>query len=187
MGYPWYEELSNSKDISQGDIINGCAIPIPNISLYNAILENTETVEDPIDIKISDLIVVSQACDIANDKINTLVLCSIWPLSRLIKDNSYYSSSKARESLRQGKEPSYHLVTEYKSGTISRDYSVVDFHNIYTLPKNFIIKTVENIPSRLRLLPPYREHLSQAFARYFMRVGLPQDILRNKIKEYKTE
>ncbi len=26
---------------------------------------------------------------------------------------------------------------------------------------------------RLRLLPPYREHLSQAFARFFMRVGLP--------------
>jgi hypothetical protein len=32
---------------------------------------------------------------------------------------------------------------------------------------------------RLRLLPPYREHLSQAFARYFMRVGLPQDIPRS--------
>ena len=29
---------------------------------------------------------------------------------------------------------------------------------------------------RLRLLPPYREHLGQAFARYFMRVGLPVDI-----------
>jgi hypothetical protein len=26
--------------------------------------------------------------------------------------------------------------------------------------------------SRFRLLPPYREHLSQAFARFFMRVGL---------------
>jgi hypothetical protein len=26
------------------------------------------------------------------------------------------------------------------------------------------------------LLPPYREHLSQAFARFFMRVGLPVDI-----------
>jgi hypothetical protein len=24
--------------------------------------------------------------------------------------------------------------------------------------------------------PPYREHLSQAFARFFMRVGLPQPV-----------
>ncbi len=29
---------------------------------------------------------------------------------------------------------------------------------------------------RPRLLPPYREHLAQAFARFFMRVGLPVDI-----------
>lgn len=29
---------------------------------------------------------------------------------------------------------------------------------------------------RLRLLPPYREHLSQAFARYFMQVGLPVNV-----------
>ncbi len=29
---------------------------------------------------------------------------------------------------------------------------------------------------RLRLLPPYREHLSQAFARFFMRVVLPVEV-----------
>ena len=29
---------------------------------------------------------------------------------------------------------------------------------------------------RLRLLAPYREYLSQAFARFFMRVGLPQPV-----------
>jgi hypothetical protein len=28
----------------------------------------------------------------------------------------------------------------------------------------------------IRLLPPYREHLAQAFARFFMRVALPVDI-----------
>jgi hypothetical protein len=29
---------------------------------------------------------------------------------------------------------------------------------------------------RLRLRPPYVEYLSQAFARHFMRVGLPQPV-----------
>jgi len=29
---------------------------------------------------------------------------------------------------------------------------------------------------RQRLLPPYREHLAPAFARFFMRVGLPIDV-----------
>jgi hypothetical protein len=32
--------------------------------------------------------------------------------------------------------------------------------------------TIERVGCELRLLPPYREHLSQAFARFFMRVGL---------------
>lgn len=40
-----------------------------------------------------------------------------------------------------------------------------------------IIKGIaERNGKRLRLCPPYREHLSQAFARYFMRVGLPINI-----------
>jgi len=34
----------------------------------------------------------------------------------------------------------------------------------------------KELNERIRLLPPYREHLSQSFARYFMKVGLPQDI-----------
>jgi len=36
-----------------------------------------------------------------------------------------------------------------------------------------LVKKREN---RLRLLPPDREHLAQAFARFFMRAGLPIDI-----------
>ncbi len=54
---------------------------------------------------------------------------------------------------------------------------VVDFHDIFTLPRAFLESLlIERQLPWLRLLPPYREHLSQAFARFFMRVGLPQPI-----------
>ena len=46
----------------------------------------------------------------------------------------------------------------------------------YSLPLTFVRSRAARTGERLRLLPPYREHLSQAFARYFIRVGLPQDI-----------
>ena len=36
--------------------------------------------------------------------------------------------------------------------------------------------------NRLRLCPPYREHLAQSFARFFMRVGLPIDIPEEKVR-----
>ncbi len=53
----------------------------------------------------------------------------------------------------------------------------MDFHDIFTLPREFLEGFLSRLSApRLRLLPPYREHLSQAFARFFMRVGLPQSL-----------
>ena len=50
-----------------------------------------------------------------------------------------------------------------------------NFQQVYSLPKEYIFGFVQSKSLRLRLLPPYREYLSQAFARFFMRVGLPMD------------
>ena len=55
------------------------------------------------------------------------------------------------------------------------DWSVVDFHRLFVLPKAIARRFADQSGSRLRLRSPYREHLAQAFARYFMRVGLPHD------------
>jgi len=52
---------------------------------------------------------------------------------------------------------------------------VVDFHRLFTLPKAFVSWFAASSGPRLRLRSPYREHLAQAFARYFMRVGLPNE------------
>ncbi|MCP3684964.1 MAG: hypothetical protein GY861_20065 [bacterium] len=57
------------------------------------------------------------------------------------------------------------------------DFLVVDFRSIYSMPFDFITTFAnETDKDRVRILPPYKEHLSQAFARFFMRVGLPVDI-----------
>ncbi len=55
------------------------------------------------------------------------------------------------------------------------DYIVVDFRNVYGIKVDSLTHVVSQLHNRL--LPPYREHLSQPFAGYFMRVGLPQDIV----------
>jgi hypothetical protein len=52
----------------------------------------------------------------------------------------------------------------------------VDFRRVFSLPLGFMRGLATAQGNRLRLLPPYREHLSQSFARFFMRVGLPEDI-----------
>ena len=63
------------------------------------------------------------------------------------------------------------------------DYYCVSFHHIFSVPKNYL-KALISDKERYRLLSPYKEHLAQSFARYFMRVGLPSNISAEDIKNY---
>jgi hypothetical protein len=69
------------------------------------------------------------------------------------------------------------MLNAERRAELSTEYRIVDFHAVYTVPRSFLESLLEQrMQPRLRLLPPYREHLSQAFARFFMRVGLPVPI-----------
>jgi len=182
MDYKWYDDVQAGSSIEQGDIIENCNIIIPNEQHYQAILENREN-EVPVDIIEINGIILSQSCDIQNDKIDSIIFCPIWSLRKFMEKGDSFSGSKAREDLRQGKFPEYHLLQKFKGEELPDDYYFVDFHHIYSIPKKFIEAIINDKPHK-RLLPPYREHLSQSFARYFMRVGLPVDIPKEEIKNY---
>jgi hypothetical protein len=65
-------------------------------------------------------------------------------------------------------------------GELVTEHRIVDFHSVHTVPRAFLDTLVaERAAQRLKLLPPYREHLSQSFARFFTRVGLPTPITRD--------
>jgi len=182
MEYKWYDDVPANSTIEQGDIVERCNILMPNEQHYLAILSGEET-KYPLDIKEINCIVLSQSCDIQNAKIDSVILCPIWSLKSFIEKGGYYSGSTARENLRQGKFHEYHLLQKFEGDELPEDFYFVDFHRIYSIPKAFIEAILKNKPHK-RLLPPYREHLSQSFARYFMRVGLPVDIPKDEIKNY---
>jgi len=70
----------------------------------------------------------------------------------------------------------FHVLNKCDLEGFRRDFRVVDFRRVHSLPLDFVRNMAIQSGDRIRLLPPYREHLSQAFARFFMRVGLPVDI-----------
>ena len=72
MEYPWYELVDKSNEITQGDILKACPVPILSG------ISNIESYSD-IDAKIDiiDGIVLTQACDIANNKVENIILCAI--------------------------------------------------------------------------------------------------------------
>ena len=181
--YPWYDDIRDDAEIEQGDIIVDCNAILAYEEHYNNIINNIEN-DIELDVITFNGIVLSQSCDIVNDKVTNVIVCPLVTLKDLCENEEYYKSSAAREGLRQGKEPAHHLLQKVSlSQDKSSDFYVVSFRHIHSIPKRYIKALIKN-KIRKRLLPPYREHLSQSFARYFMRVGLPTNISKEDFKDY---
>lgn len=165
--YPWFEVVDSDESLLQGDFITECPIVIP-----------PSQISDEVEVRVFNynVAVMSQSCDLEQRKIELVLVCPFWPLSEFEKRKPYYKGSSGKEALRRGYLPGYHLLNKCEIDGFKTDYLVVDFRAVYSVPFDFLIDFAGAKGKRLRLLPPYREHLSQAFARFFMRVGLPVDI-----------
>ena len=120
---------------------------------------------------------MSQSCDLVQGKIELVLVCPVLSLKTFIEKIGEPKNNKAIiENLLKGFIYSYHLLNNDEKIEDLNDYQVVDFKNVYGVQYKLLRDMAAMSEIRYRLLPPYREHLSQAFARYFMRVGLPQDI-----------
>lgn len=169
--YPWYETVSGTT-LDQGDIMEKCPVlvPVDPDAIDDVAVEETLEAE----VLVARMVVLTQACDLEHAKVESVVLCPAWTLEELAERAPELKHKKEREKLRKGERPAYHMLAAYPD--LDQPVLVVDFHRLFTTPKGFLIKLADSRGDRARLLPPYREHLSQSFARYFMRVGLPVDI-----------
>ncbi len=182
MDYPWYEQLDRPTDkLLQGDLVDACPIVLPNAKL-------DRTGENEFTINEFNVVVMSQSCDLENNKLEYVLACPYYPFATYVKHVPQEQRKKENQieklfkQLEQGIQPNYHLLNKHDGYGLT-DYQVVDFKNVFSIHLNFLKQHVVVKRSRLRLLPPYREHLAQAFARFFMRVGLPQNIsLKNPAK-----
>jgi len=185
----WYEIVHSDARLTQGDFIFDCPVPTWKKSEMNLQSEDdTEVLRASLDFISADVIVLTQACDLEHGKVQNITLCPHFPLAEFKvlweedrRDRNEVPSAKAWkshcEALNKGYIWNQTVLNQFDSKDFPLDFRVVDFYDVYTIPRIFLetLLTKRNKP-RLRLLPPYREHLSQAFARFYMRVGLPTDI-----------
>ena len=166
----WYEVVS-TLGIEQGDILAGC--PTPMVASPTFPVNEGE----PISIDVVDLtlIVLTQSCDLENDKVDEVLLAEVvdWETVKAT-GGQHVKATEFRRALVQGNVPGYSLLSKSRE-TVVMNWSLVDFHRLHVLPKVYIERFAAQAGDRLRMLSPYREHLAQGFARYFMRVGLPHD------------
>ena len=119
---------------------------------------------------------MTQSCDLANKKAPFVALCPIYTLAEFEEANPQAAQKGFWEQVRRAKVEGLHLLSPFENPENNRDCVVVDFREIYSLPFEFLTEHAESLKSRWRLRSPYLEHFSQAFARFFMRVGLPANI-----------
>ncbi len=171
----WYEVVRGGE-LMQRDLLREC--PVARVRGFE---QWPLPVGQPVEVEVhlEDLVILSQSCDLANDKIQDVILAQVldWQVAsaELVKQGNFFARSKQfRRALIAGNIPSLSLLHK-RDGAPPLGWSVVDFHRVFVLPKPVVEAVARTAGPRLRLRSPYREYLAQAFARYFMRVGLPLD------------
>lgn len=145
-------------------------------------IENHIKKEVEIAIRIEDIIILSQTCDIVHKKINSVLSAKVIPLSVYLENKSKKERLSAIKLLKERARPGYVLL---RFGYF-KEYSwiVVDFHELYVLPLD---SNFSNCREMYRIKEPYREYLSQNFGNYMMRVALPQDLNEESILSELTD
>ncbi|MCL5256583.1 MAG: hypothetical protein M1319_02165 [Chloroflexi bacterium] len=161
--------MDREQALAQGDVIKSCPTAVPRV------LPHGES-KLSADISEYDVIVMSQSCDLEFKKLRFVLVC---PLAELPQAKELIPELKEKgrcESVRRGNVPGLHMLNKCDIKGMETDYFVVDFKTALSVPFELLETLVQGNRRTMRLLPPYREQLSQAFARFFMRVGLPVDI-----------
>lgn len=185
MSEGWFETIDSESSLTQGDIITDC--PVVGWSDEPHDFQEV-SVDELMAINMAfrtDAIVMSQACDLEQRKVDKVILCPCELLKTFrdaweedMRSRDQHPSEKAFgkfcRSVVSGHVWNYAILNRSGSGD---DHRIVDFHEVYTIPRAFLDQLIAGRRgTRHRLRSPYREHVSQSFARFFMRVGLPGGI-----------
>ena len=166
MTLPSYWEKATSSGLAQGDHLVDCLVL--QYSETVATDELPEATASPC-----DLIVVTQSCDLENSKVDHVACCQIYSLAEFKALNVKFQQRQMLEELRKGRVEGLHLLGSQSNPTDNSTALVVNFRQIFSVPLRYAQAVGQQPSERFRLRSPFLEHFSQAFARFFMRVGLP--------------
>ena len=171
MNGSWWQSVSG-RNLAQGDLLPDCLLPVFVAPTANQSADDLQEVS----VLTQRLIVVTQSCDLENNKVQFVALCPIHSLEEFAGLNHHFQKSKNWETVRKGQMQGLHMVASPESPKTNTQSLVVDFGHIVSLPINYLENHAASIGKRWRLSSPFLEHYSQAFARFFMHVGLPSGI-----------
>ena len=160
----WWLLRSASEPLQQGDLL-------PSFVRKQASERDGKAV---VLSKTGDYIVITQSCDLENRKVALVLLAPTFSLSDWLFNNPEDFSQL--ENIRKGAEPTLYLLpSDITLSPLLQEDRVVDLRQVLGAPLSDVL-AAGGTPGRVGLASPFLEHFSQAVARSFMRVGLPEDV-----------
>src|SRR3989442_4642841 len=101
--FEWYQ-AGNWSTLRQGDLLPNCFVLVPPADLTALLLnlEQGDSLQGGLLVQRADLIILSQSCDLENDKVEQVLLCAYFPTSNLPKSDT--------NSIRRGQRPALHMI-----------------------------------------------------------------------------
>lgn len=160
-GESWYAEAWTG--LEQGDVLLDFGLIAPAVDGAGQLVFEKAT---------TNAIVLTQSCDIPKRAQKYILVAPVSDYDQLCarSELSHLRQDEYRLSLARGTSTSDFLLPPSPDGRLP--WSLVSFREIHTMPKTYV-QQAASASTAIALTSPYREHLSQAVARFFMRVGLP--------------
>lgn len=158
-----YVRPDQSQALTQGDLIDNCPV------FYLPFEESESTWESPLASR-EKVLVLTQACDLANSKTQRVQVAIVHPAERLV-DQGIFKPAAIRDNVRRHRVFGWYFLP---TGDHVRE-SLVDLRDLHTVQRKLLEHLISNGNRVARLATPYREHLAQHFAITYMRIGLPED------------
>lgn len=154
-----------NESLSQADVFDAC--PIFGLQVSD---KNVDVNAAPARWQ-ERVIVLTQACDVAQAKTTKVLVALIHPAQVLVQ-RGILKSQTIRDQVRRGLVYGWYFLPAAPA-PIPFPESIVDLHDLHTVPRAVLERLIVEGKRVCRLLSPYREHLGQHFAVTYMRIGLP--------------
>ena len=153
-----YQIPPPEEPISQGDIIDNCAILFWDGSVGEL---------QPATVRVR-VIILTQACDLAQSKAERVLVAVVHNAQHLV-DRGLLNPGLIRDHLRHHRIYGWYFLP---AGDVLSE-SVVDLRDLHTLQRPMLEHGIKQGSRICRITTPYREHLAQHFATTYSRIGLP--------------
>jgi hypothetical protein len=152
--------------LSQGDIIDDC----PLVFWADQVREVAES-DKPVSVQ-ARVIILTQACDLANDKTVRAVVAVVHDADHLIRTGRV-KEKFVRDNVRKGQVYGWYFLPAHATCPGFHE-SLVDLRDLHTVPRALLEGLRDQGKHVCRLMTPYREHLAQHFSVSYSRIGLPE-------------